>query len=102
MAGPAANVLSLIETGGVLDDETKMQATLVSLIPPAAPSIYSNYMTDLLMVINNWERATGHRIKAPETRVTGVVKVSQDGQRAKAPAPVSKVPSFNPPKVSMN
>jgi hypothetical protein len=101
MAGPASNVLSLIEAGGVLDDGPKVQNILSSLNPPATPSLFANYMSDLLTVINNWERATGHRIKNPEAKINGVVKVSQNGAKPKMPMGNPKMPSINP-AVSMN
>lgn len=36
-------------------------------------------LNDLLLIINNWEKATGHRIKNPEANITGIVKVQQNG-----------------------
>ena len=32
-------------------------------------------VNDLLTVINNWEKATGHKIKNPEANVMGSVKL---------------------------
>ena len=47
--------------------------------PPAIPpaQVFINFMEDFLRVINNWEKATGHRIKNPEARITGTLKVDQ-------------------------
>lgn len=95
MAGPAANILSLIEIGGVLDNDGIMQNILISLNPPYVPSVNGNYMTDLLTVINNWERATGHRIKNPEAKISATVKLNNGVAKPQARIQV-------PPKVSMN
>jgi hypothetical protein len=94
MAGPAANILSLIEIGGVLDVDGTVQDILTSLNPPFTATINSNYMTDLLSVINNWERATGHRIKNPEAKISATVKMNNGVAK-----PQPKIPG---PKVSMN
>lgn len=82
IAGAAANILTTIEAGGILDSAAVMQVVLSSLnpppaIPPAAPFV--TYMTDFLTIINNWEKATGHRIKNPETNIRGTVKIHQNG-----------------------
>jgi hypothetical protein len=34
-------------------------------------------MNDFLTVINNWEKATGHRIKNPEANIRGTVSIQQ-------------------------
>ena len=82
IAGAAANILTTIEAGGILDNAAVMQVILSSLnpppaIPPAQPFI--TYMNDFLSIINNWEKATGHRIKNPETNIRGTVKIHQNG-----------------------
>jgi hypothetical protein len=77
MAGAASTILSTIEVGGVLDNAAVMPNILRSLIPPVAPSVNANYMTDLLTVINHWEKATGHRIKNPEANIRGTVSILQ-------------------------
>ena len=45
-------------------------------------------LNDLLLIINNWEKATGHKIKNPESQVSGTVKVQQNGSGRTSPAPV--------------
>lgn len=36
-------------------------------------------LTDILSIINNWEKATGHKIKNPEMSITGNVKIQTNG-----------------------
>jgi hypothetical protein len=54
---------------------------------PATPA-QKQALIDLLQIINNWEKATGHRIKNPEARLNGSMKVQQNGARpASQPQP---------------
>ncbi|WP_276370831.1 hypothetical protein [Chryseolinea sp. H1M3-3] len=77
MAGSAATILLAIETTGLLDDSAWVGRMLSSLNPPVPTplSIEGNFMNAFLTVINNWEKATGHKIKNPEANVMGTVKV---------------------------
>lgn len=102
MAGPAANILSLVEAGGTLDNQGTMQNILTSLNPPFIPSLNSNYMEDFLSIINNWERATGHQLKNPEARLTAAVKVSENGHKPQLHPKVQPAQRVSPPQVSMN
>ena len=80
MAGPASNILTSLETGGFLNNQANVQTMLSSMNPPPAippAQVFINFMEDFLRVINNWEKATGHRIKNPEARITGTLKVDQ-------------------------
>jgi len=82
MASAAATILTTIEVKGILDNPLVMQSILSSLNPPPPPSPgfpFTNYMNDFLTVINNWEKATGHRIKNPEANIRGTVKIQQNG-----------------------
>ena len=79
MAGAAANILNLLEAGGYLDNNGNVQTMLSSLNPPVTLTLDSDYMNAFLTVINNWEKATGHKIKNPEANITGTVKVQQNG-----------------------
>ena len=82
IAAPTARILTTIEAGGVLDNEAVMQIILSSLNPPPAippATAFIDYMKDFLTIINNWEKATGHRIKNPEANIRGTVKVQQNG-----------------------
>jgi len=77
MAGAASNILTLLEAGGYLDSNALVQTMLSSLNPGTPISFNSDYMNAFLTVINNWEKATGHKIKNPESNITGTVKVYQ-------------------------
>ncbi|MDB5136614.1 MAG: hypothetical protein JWP37_3217 [Mucilaginibacter sp.] len=77
MAGAASTILTTLEVGGVLDNDSEMQNMLSSLNPPVVPSVNANYMSDFLTVINNWEKATGHAIKTPSANIAGTVRVQQ-------------------------
>lgn len=82
MTGPASTILTTLEMGGVLDNPGVMQNILSSLNPnPLVPpqQVNVNYMTNFLTVINNWEKATGHKIKNPEANITGTVKIQSNG-----------------------
>lgn len=82
MAGAAASILTSIEVGGFLDNAADVQTILSSLNPPPAVPplpVYSNFMTNFLTVINNWEKATGHKIKNPEANITGTVRIQKNG-----------------------
>jgi hypothetical protein len=80
MAGAASNVMVTLELGGVLDVPSTVQAILSALNPnqlPAPLPVNINLMEDLLTVINNWEKATGHRIKNPEAKINGTLRIEQ-------------------------
>jgi len=77
MAGPASNILTLLETGGYLNTPANVQTMLSSLNPGTLLSIDSDNMNYFLVVINNWEKATGHRIKNPEANIRGTVSIAQ-------------------------
>ncbi len=80
MAGAAANILTRIEDGNILDDQARMNDILASLDPTTPGTDEDvNLMSDLLTLINNWEKATGHKIKNPEGNITGTVKIQQNG-----------------------
>ncbi|HVO72636.1 MAG TPA: hypothetical protein VMT35_01320 [Ignavibacteriaceae bacterium] len=84
MAGAASNILTTVEAGGFLDNANNIQIILSALNPPPAvppPQVFINFMQDFLTVINNWEKATGHNIKNPETRLGGTLKVEQKAAR---------------------
>jgi hypothetical protein len=83
MAGAASNVLRRIEEGGIFDNQGRMTDILSSLIPGAVGVLDAdiNFMTDLMTIINNWEKATGHKIKNPEANIRGTVNISQQPQQ---------------------
>lgn len=81
MAGPASSILCAIEVGGILDDTSWVNGMFSTADPNASPTAAQrNFMNDFLLVINNWERATGHRIKNPETVINGTVRMTQPKQ----------------------
>ncbi|MBI5646907.1 MAG: hypothetical protein HY962_08230 [Ignavibacteriae bacterium] len=90
LAGPTANILRIVEEGGILDDTSRITTIISSLIPPvptpATPE--QNIMTDLLTIINHWEKATGHRIKNPEANIRGTVSIAQGVRTNGRPMPV--------------
>ena len=49
---------------------------------PAPTAQEKDILNNMLVIINNWEKATGHRIKNPEANITGIVKVQQNGTKA--------------------
>ena len=85
MAGPMGTVLRQIEFGtfetvgavawirGVIEAETPLGR------PPVATVQQVAALGDLLTIINNWEKATGHKIKHPEANITGTVSVRSNG-----------------------
>lgn len=80
MANPAAEVLLTVEMGGLLDNAAWVQTMLSSLNPSTSPPpIQANFMNAFLSVINNWEKATGHKIKNPEANITGTVRMQSNG-----------------------
>jgi hypothetical protein len=81
MAGSAAMILLAIETRGLLDDSAWVGTMLSSLNPPVPNplTVEGNFMNAFLTVINNWEKATGHKIKNPDANITGTVKVQPAG-----------------------
>lgn len=84
MAQPCQGILRAIESGGVLDNSGFVVLMLNSLraTPPAGvEETHMAYMRYFLSAINNWEKATGHKIKNPEANITGTVKVQQNGAR---------------------
>jgi hypothetical protein len=80
MASPMATILRNIEFGTfeVDDPETWIKTVIESQkVPSPASAAQKNALQDILTVINNWEKATGHKIKNRESNITGVVRVTQ-------------------------
>jgi hypothetical protein len=84
---PAMNtILREIETG-TLEMPNWLQRAIESqtpdgLLPLVTTPEQAAGLVDLLTIINNWEKATGHRIKNPEANVRGTVRVQQNGVKA--------------------
>ena len=88
MAESAATILCALEGGGILNDKDWINGMLSTADPNTAASPSQKaFMNSFLIVINNWEKATGHRIKNPEANILGTVKLQQNGSAARtAPA----------------
>jgi hypothetical protein len=86
MAAPMATILREIEFGLFELDTPPLwiRKVIESQIPGVNTSTTEQKaaLIDLLTVINNWEKATGHRIKNPEGNITGTVRVQQNGVKA--------------------
>jgi len=92
MAAPLATVLRQVEYGTFestntvtnrlwIQEAIESQTGLITATPEEAAAL-----VDLLTIINNWEKATGHRIKNPEAHITGVVNVRSNGLKTPAAA----------------
>lgn len=83
---PTATILRMIEFK-TLEQTNWLQKAIESQTPTgqgAASPEQKLALTDLLTIINNWEKATGHRIKNPDANITGRVKVQANGSAAAA------------------
>jgi hypothetical protein len=85
IALPMNAILRLIETGffnaaGQIDRILRSRSAINPVPGVTAQEIA--IMDNLLLILNNWERATGHRIKNPEANITGTVRVQQNGAPA--------------------
>jgi hypothetical protein len=83
IAPPMNTLLRRIEFG---DFNPANEAQVISIIESQIPGSTSpiedkQALTELLLIINNWEKATGHRIKTPESNITGTLKVQQNGTK---------------------
>jgi hypothetical protein len=86
MAAPMATILRNIEFGTfeisapdlwirrVIESSTASGSLVASAAQKAT-------LVDILMVVNNWEKSTGHRIKNPEVNITGSVKILPNGTK---------------------
>ena len=74
LAVPLANLLKLMEdsTDALYDD---LDAIIASKATKSGQEF--EYLNQLIMIINNWEKATGHKIKNRESNINGTVKIAQ-------------------------
>lgn len=74
LAIPTANILKLIE-----DPADELHSNLDAIISSKSSKIGTAYtlLNDIILVINNWEKATGHKIKNRESNINGTVKIAQ-------------------------
>lgn len=81
---PTATILRMIEYGS-FEVAGWLRATIESQVgPPNFPTVQQEEaLTDLLTIINNWEKATGHRIKNTEANLNGILKLQSNGQSLK-------------------
>lgn len=79
IAQPMNIILRLIELGlfNTADFIERILRSLTTInVPNPVPTAQEkSIMNNLLLIINNWEKATGHRIKNPEANITGTVRV---------------------------
>jgi hypothetical protein len=87
---PMNTLLRRIELGDYGPENESAVTTIIKSqkdnLPQTDPSRQA--LNDLLLIINNWEKATGHKIKNPETQVSGTVRVQQNGTGKTTPANV--------------
>jgi hypothetical protein len=81
IAPPMNTLLRRIELGDYNPvNEAQVRSIIESQIPGSVSPIQDRQaLTDLLLIINNWEKATGHKIKNPEANITGTVRIQQNG-----------------------
>lgn len=78
IAPPMNTLLRRIEFGDYnAEDEAR---TIIESQTPAstATAAQKQALNDLLLIINNWEKATGHRIKNPEATLNGTARVQRN------------------------
>lgn len=90
IAAPAAALLRSIEIGS-FNDEPWLNQVIHANVPgflPAPSNEQKEILSDILIIINNWEAITGHRIKNPDAaqKVAGTVRVEQ--KQPMKPTPV--------------
>ncbi|MET0634659.1 MAG: hypothetical protein ABWZ25_01455 [Chitinophagaceae bacterium] len=80
IAPPMNTLLRRIELGDY-NVETEVRTIIESQTPTSsADDAQKRALGDLLLIINNWEKATGHRIKNAEAAsITGSVRIHQNG-----------------------
>lgn len=82
LAGPLNNVLRQIETG-TFEVLNWLRVAIESQVPAAPPAVnpanaaQQAALVDFLIIINNWELATGHKIKNREANVNGTFRIAQ-------------------------
>jgi len=83
IAPPMNTLLRLIELGDYNPEQETHVQTIIEAekngLGPDNPDRMA--LSDLLLIINNWEKATGHRIKNPDTAgIAGTVKIHPNGK----------------------
>ena len=102
MAAPLAGLLRSVENKSY-EDLNFIRGVLTSQTPnpsiPSPPATLQGLiaiLNDLLTIINNWEKATGHRIKNPEANIMGTVRIQQPllPNRMRQPLPANGKPTL--------
>jgi hypothetical protein len=77
IAPPMNTLLRRVELGDYNPDKEAQVRRIIESQTPGSPATPDERaaLTDLLLIINNWEKATGHRIKNPESNIAGTVRV---------------------------
>ena len=65
--------LGLFNNSNFIQRVLRSQSTINPIVNPTPQEI--DILNNLLLIINNWEKATGHRIKNPEANISGTVRV---------------------------
>lgn len=93
IAPPMNTLLRRVEFGDYNPNNEAQVSTIITSQAAGLAATDPNRMAlaDLLAIINNWEKATGHRIKNPEARLNGQVQInrqpiSQNGQSKVTPS----------------
>jgi hypothetical protein len=66
LSEPMNIILNSIEAGDTFTDRDWVQNMVAAPKSDSQPSIHSYFMNNVFTIINNWEKATGHKIKNPE------------------------------------
>ena len=77
--------LGLFNNANFIGRVIRSQATVNPISPPATVQEIE-ILNNALLIINNWEKATGHRIKNPEAKLNATLKLDQ---KYKAPVLVN-------------
>jgi hypothetical protein len=90
IAAPMGATLRSIELGDFNNDQWVNQIIRSQVTVPIPPplQVQAGILNNLLIIINNWEKATGHRIKNPEANITGTVRVQPQQTNGVKPQPV--------------
>jgi len=86
IAPPMNTLLRRIEMGDYNDQED-VELIIRSQVNPAVVGVEDHHrqaLKELLQIINNWEKATGHRIKNPEASFNGKIVVPTNGVKTPA------------------
>jgi hypothetical protein len=77
--------LGLFNDANFLQRVIRSLSTINPITNPVPSAQEINILNNMLLIINNWEKATGHRIKNPEASITGTVRVQQTSLPARQP-----------------